>query len=322
MDPAIQQAATWLREADGVLVAASNGFDVADGYRQFSCDETFRRVFGDFQRSYGLSSIIQGLAGRWPRWEERWAFLARLIAFGYRDYAPTSAMRALRRLTDGRPRFVVTCNCNGHFARAGFADDELFETEGSFARLRCSAECRDELFDALPFVKRIERQRDGRNPDAGMEEPSAGEAPNASRTAADVPFTTRERQSATDLLSVPSELVPRCPHCGAPLDVAVDDRGGLAKTARFRSQRQNAQAFLARMRDKRTVVLELGVGQRNQAIKRPLMEWSAAAPQARYVVVNHETAVLPTGAKGRALGVAADLDAVLSALADAADGRA
>ena len=137
-----------LRSADAVVIAASNGFDIADGYNQFDCDDEFLRVFGDLHRECGLTSILQGLMARWPSQELRWEFLSGLIAYGYRDYEPSPVMQALDALTADVPRFVVTCNCNGRFERAGFSPDAILETEGSYARLRCSAWCSRETYPA------------------------------------------------------------------------------------------------------------------------------------------------------------------------------
>lgn len=146
------RATELLRSADAVVIAASNGFDIADGYDQFSCDDEFLRVFGDLHRACGLTSILQGLMARWPSGELRREFLARLVSYGYRDYEPSPVMRALDRLTAGVPRFVVTCNCNGRFERAGFSTDAILETEGSYARLCCTVRCSEATYDALAFV--------------------------------------------------------------------------------------------------------------------------------------------------------------------------
>ena len=258
------RATELLRSADAVVIAASNGFDIADGYNQFSCDVEFLRVFGDLHRECGLTSILQGLMARWPSQELRWEFLARLIGCGYRDYEPSPVMRALDRLTAGIPRFVVTCNCNGRFVRAGFSPDALLETEGSYARLRCTGGCTEETFDALLFL--------------GSTEP------------------------------------PRCPRCGAPLDVAVDDAGKIARLEPFRAQAANLHAFLAEHEVERVCVLELGMGQRNRAIKAPLMAWAEAAPRASYVVINREEPVLPSLPPERVAAVRGDLCEVLLAL--------
>ena len=258
------RAADLLRSADVVVIAASNGFDIADGYNQFTYDNEFLRVFGDLHRAYGLTSILQGLMARWPSQELRWEFLARLIGYGYRDYEPSPVMRALDRLTAGIPRFVVTCNCNGRFERAGFSPNVLLETEGSYARLCCTGGCTEETFDALLYL--------------GSNKP------------------------------------PRCPRCGAPLDVAVDDAGKIAHLEPFRSQTANLHAFLAEHETARVCVLELGVGQRNRAIKAPLMAWAEAAPRASYVVINREEPVLPSLPPERTAAVQGNLREVLLAL--------
>ena len=258
------RAAHLLRSADVVVIAASNGFDIADGYNQFACDDEFLRVFGDLHRECGLTSILQGLMARWPSQELRWEFLSRLIAYGCRDYEPSPVMQALDSLTAGVPRFVVTCNCNGRFERAGFSPDALFETEGSYARLCCTGGCTEETLDALLYL--------------GSTEP------------------------------------PRCPRCGSPLDVAVDDTGQIARLEPFCSQAANLLAFLAKYEAARVCVLELGVGQRNRAIKAPLMAWAEAAPRASYVVVNREEPVLPSLPPERVAAVRGDLREVLLAL--------
>ena len=40
-------------------------------------------------------------------------------------------MNGLRRLTEHADTFVITCNIDGHFARAGFNENHVLETEGS-----------------------------------------------------------------------------------------------------------------------------------------------------------------------------------------------
>lgn len=263
----IGSAADMLSAADAVIVAASNGFDIADGYNQFSCDREFLRVFGDLHRACGITSIIQGLLIRWPDRGLRWKFISRLIAYGYRDYEPSPVMRALDQITTNAPRFVVTCNCNSHFERAGFSADTILETEGSYARLCCTAQCSKATYDALAYV-------------------DADEA-------------------------------PLCPRCGAPLDVAVDDIGRIARLEPFRSQAARLRAFLAQHVDERVCILELGVGQANRAIKAPFMSWAEQAQQASYIVVNREGAVLPALPLERKLALRGDLGEVLIDLAGA-----
>ena len=175
---------------------------------------------------------------------------------------------------------MVTCNCNGRFERAGFDPRAIFETEGSYARLRCSASCCDTDYDASPVARRILERAHG--------------------------------------LAVDPDVLPRCPHCGAPLDVAVDDTGALATTWRYQEQLAGLRSFLERVRERRVLVLGLGVGQSNQAIKAPLMRYAEQAPGAAYVVLNRDEAVLPSGMGERAVAIAGDLGQTMAALAERA----
>lgn len=272
----LQNASRLIADADAIIIAASNGFDIADGYNQFSFDETFSRQFGDFARAFGLTSLLQGLLSRWPDASTRWAFLSRLIDYGYASYEPSPAMHALDTLTSDVPRFVVTCNCNSRFLKAGFSEDEIYETEGSYVRLRCSDACTNETYDALSFLNTTSESPDG--------------------------------------ISMPEKLLPRCPHCAAILDVAVDDTGQLQNVEPFCSQRLHFENFLAAYANKQILVLELGVGQRNIAIKQPLMAYALQASHASYLVLNREKAMLPDIANGQAASLQGDLAETLLAL--------
>ena len=96
-------------------------------------------------------------------------------------------------------------------------------------------------------------------------------------------------------------------------DILVED-GKIARLEPFRSQRANLHTFLADHETARVCILELGVGQRNHAIKAPLMAWAEAAPRASYVVINREEPVLPSLPPERTEAVRGDLREVLLAL--------
>ncbi len=51
-----------VNEADGVLIGASNGLSIAEGYNLFADDSWFQKNMGDFRSRYGIHCIIQGMA--------------------------------------------------------------------------------------------------------------------------------------------------------------------------------------------------------------------------------------------------------------------
>ena len=97
-----------LAEADLIVVGASNGLDMAEGLNLFCADAHFREMYGDLAQADGIGCILQGLASQ-----------------------PSLLMNGLRHLTEHADTFVITCNIDGRFARAGFDENRMLETEGS-----------------------------------------------------------------------------------------------------------------------------------------------------------------------------------------------
>lgn len=122
-----------LAEADLVIIGASNGLDMAEGLNLFCADAHFQEAYGNLAQADGIGCILQGLASPDASVRRRWA--ERFHQKEYLEYEPGSLMNGLRRLTEHADTFVVTCNIDGHFARAGFDEERVLETEGG-ARAR------------------------------------------------------------------------------------------------------------------------------------------------------------------------------------------
>ena len=118
-----------LAEADLIVIGASNGLDMAEGLNLFSADGHFREAYGDLAQTDGIGCILQGLASPDASVRSRWA--ERFHQREYLEYEPSPLMNGLRRLTEHADTFVITCNIDGHFARAGFDESRVLETEGS-----------------------------------------------------------------------------------------------------------------------------------------------------------------------------------------------
>ena len=56
-----KEAKDWLKNTDAILITASNGLSIADGYHIFADNGSFRRYFGKFRQKYGLDSLIRGV---------------------------------------------------------------------------------------------------------------------------------------------------------------------------------------------------------------------------------------------------------------------
>lgn len=106
--------------------------------------------------------------------------------------------------------------------------------------------------------------------------------------------------------------IPVCAECGAPLqfNMAGDD---------FQindEQQRHIQKFLTDTRHKRLVVLELGIGARNQMIKAPSMQLIAANQQSRYITINQSEVVIPEQIAAQSVGFSSTIADAFKELAD------
>ena len=118
-----------LAEADLIVIGASNGLDMAEGLNLFCADAHFREAYGDLAQTDGIGCILQGLASPDANVRRRWS--ERFHQKEYLEYEPSPLMNGLRHLTEHADAFVITCNIEGRFARAGFDENRVLETEGS-----------------------------------------------------------------------------------------------------------------------------------------------------------------------------------------------
>lgn len=179
----LKAAAQALREADAILIGASNGLSISEGLHLFADNAAFRSLFGDFQSNYGLTCLLQGMAGRWPSQEEQWAFWGRLLHHYCGQYRPTKVMEDLKALVGSRDCFVLTSNGEGHFALSGFSPETIWELEGSWLVMQCARPCHNTLYPTLDLAEELAAAEQGGR--------------------------------------VPAGLVPRCPRCGGPMAVQI-----------------------------------------------------------------------------------------------------
>ena len=118
-----------LAEADLIIIGTSNGFDMAEGLNLFCADAHFQETYGDLAQTDGIGCILQGLASPDANVRRRWA--ERFHQKEYLEYEPSPLMNGLRHLTEHADAFVITCNIDGRFVRAGFDENRVLETEGS-----------------------------------------------------------------------------------------------------------------------------------------------------------------------------------------------
>lgn len=128
-------AAQQLQQADAILVTASNGLSIAEGYHIFADNEDYRKYFGKFRDRYGTDCLIRGVFTPMTPADHR-EYMQIVHQYLIEDYQGSKVMKDLLRLIQDKPYFVVTSNADTHFQMNGFDPDRIFEVEGNFDGLK------------------------------------------------------------------------------------------------------------------------------------------------------------------------------------------
>ena len=140
---AVSQALEWLREADGLVVAAGAGMGVDSGLPDFRGNEGMWRTYPALGRaSIDFTAIASPDAFRRdPRLA--WGFYGHRLAL-YRATTPHAGFDVLHRWAGrmAHGAFVYTSNVDGHFQKAGFPAERVAECHGRLHQLQCMEACR------------------------------------------------------------------------------------------------------------------------------------------------------------------------------------
>ena len=116
-------------------------------------------------------------------------------------------------------------------------------------------------------------------------------------------------------LSVPCDLVPRCPVCGAPMsmNLRVDDT--FVEDAGWHTAAGHYEAFLRSHQGQHLLFLELGVGSNTLVIiKYSFWNMTHQNPRATYACINLSEAYCPQEIQKQAICIDGGIGNVLHAL--------
>ena len=271
----IEDVARMIDEADCVLVGGASGLSAAGGGDFYYEDNAaYRKHFGKFAERYGFKGAFEGSFYRWPTAEARWGYLATFL-----DTTLNAPLRKPYRDLDAilaeKDFFVLTTNQDTQFVKL-YPWEKVAEIQGDHRFFQCSHCCTDEVWNAVePVSHMVEAMGDG--------------------------------------LEVPTELVPRCPHCGAEAFPWVRGYGNFLQGELYEEQSHKVSDWLDAHARQRILFLELGVGRMTPAfIQEPFWALTAQLSQASYIAVNNRTQFLPRAIEDRGLAVRADIADVLA----------
>lgn len=271
----IEQLKQVLKTADAVLIGAGAGLSTSAGFTYDG--ERFERYFSDFHQKYGITDMYSGGFYPYDTLEEYWAWWSRHIFYNRYVDAPIPVYRELLALVKDKDYFVLTTNVDHQFQRAGFDKKKLFYTQGDYGLWQCSNACHDKTYDNEDTVRQmLARQQD---------------------------------------MKIPSDLIPRCPVCGAPMTMNLRCDNSFEQDEGWYAAQSRYSDFVRRHKHGTVLYLELGVGNNTPVIiKYPFWRYTLENPDAFYACVNFGQAYAPREIAERSVCLDADIVCILSAL--------
>ena len=208
--------------------------------------------------------------------EEYWAYWSRFIFINRFQDAPKPVYSDLYQLVKDKDYFVLTTNVDHCFQKAGFDKNRLFYTQGDYGLWQCSKPCCQKTYDNEGTVRKMLEQQVG--------------------------------------MRIPTELVPRCPVCGAPMtmnlradDTFVQDEGWYRASERYGD-------FVRRHKNVPVLYLELGVGMNTPGIiKYNFWQQVYCNSKSTYLCINRGESYAPREIADRSFCLDSDIGLVFQA---------
>lgn len=271
----IQNAMKAILSADYILIGGGAGLSAAAGLDYSG--KRFTENFTDFIQKYDIDDMYSASFYPFKTQEESWAHWARHIDVNRYKQGPTELYRSLLRLVADKEYFVITTNVESQFEKAGFPKEKIFEVQGNYAYLQCAVACHDTLYNNEQLVKQM--------------------------------------LTETYDCKIPTELIPKCPVCGGPMDVNLRHNEFFVQDKAWYQANDRYDAFLPKTKNGNIAFLELGVGFNTPGIIRyPFEQMTYKNPNATLIRMNRDYPMGMKENKQRTISFDEDVFQTLTAL--------
>lgn len=273
-DEQIAQLVQEIREANCVVVGGASGLSAAGGGDFYYEDNaSYRKYFGKYAEKYHFKGAFAGMMHQWASREEYWGYLATFLYT-----TQTAPIREpyldLDALLKGKDFFVLTTNQDTQFVKL-YPEEKVAEIQGDHRFFQCAGCCTDDTWDAVEPVAEMVK---------AMGENTA----------------------------IPTELIPRCPHCGGEAFPWVRGYGNFLQGKKYEEQYDKISRYVLEHKDSRILFLELGVGRMTPMfIQEPFWNLTLGFPHARYIAVNNQYNLLPRQLEDKGMVIVEDIAKVL-----------
>ena len=268
-----------LNQAETVLIGAGAGLSTSAGF--VYTGERLERYFDDFGRKYHFHDMYSGGFYPFNTPEEHWAYWSRYIYINRYMNPPKPVYEDLFKLVKDKDYFVITTNVDHCFQKACFDKQRMFYTQGDYGLWQCSKPCHPATYDNAQTVRKMVEAQ-------GFIIEKNGDL-------------TVPKEAALKM-SIPTELVPRCPRCGRPMSMNLRADDTFVEDEGWHIHAKLYSDYLNEHRDSKTVFLDLGTGVNTPTIvKVPFMQMTQEWPDATYVCLNFGEAFTPVEIKDKSI---------------------
>ncbi|MCC8105990.1 MAG: Sir2 silent information regulator family NAD-dependent deacetylase [Clostridiales bacterium] len=232
-----------IETADAIVIGAGAGLSASAGMSYSG--ERFEKTFADFHQKYGITDMYSGGFYPFDTLEEYWAWWSRHILVNRYEAGVGKPYTDLLKLVKDKDYFVLTTNVDHQFQLAGFDKKRLFYTQGDYGLWQCSKPCHDKTYDNEEAIRQMA---------AGQKD-----------------------------MKIPSELIPHCPVCGAPVNVNLRCDDTFVEDEGWHKAAERYNEFIRRHENMHVLFLELGVGAntpvlyslrtRSKSTKNDIKQW-------------------------------------------------
>ena len=245
----LDKAKKAIDDADYIVIGAGAGLSAAAGIEYSG--KRFTDNFKDFIDKYSMTDMYSSGFYPFKTSEEKWAYWARHIDINRFQVGKTGLYQKLLKLVENKDYFIITTNVEHQFWINGFEDERIFATQGDYGLFQCSEACHDELYYNEEQIKSM-------------------------------------LENTVDC-KIPSELVPKCPRCGAEMETNLRKDNLFVEDANWHDANGRYKNFLDNVGDAKVVFLELGVGYNTPVIIRyPFEQWIYDNENATLIRLNRD----------------------------------
>ena len=267
----IDRAAKNIRNTDCVIIGAGAGASTAAGIQYGG--KRFTDNFAEFIKKYGEYYMTDMYAAGfypYPSEEAKWGYWSKHALMNRFDPPALPLYTELYDIVKNKEYFVLTTNVDHQFYKAGFDEKRIFATQGDYGKIQCQKACHPKTYDAKDLFRKMDKAR-------------------------------------RDCL-IPSELVPKCPVCGGNMAMNLRCDNYFVEDEAWHEAADRYAGFLEQHKDKKVVLLELGVGFNTPIIIRfPFEKMVRENSSYSLIRMNMDEAVVPESFGKRAIGIGGDM---------------